>query len=118
MGMKASNPEEERGPMRQKPRDGSAKATLVPVVSAGAARAVAVSAGAARAVAVSAGAAGGAGCAESREAGVTTPYWRIMSGNRGSSVISKIMSNCVRSFRSEEHTSELQSHVNLVCRLL
>src|SRR5438477_8195564 len=23
-----------------------------------------------------------------------------------------------RSFRSEEHTSELQSHVNLVCRLL
>src|SRR5438477_6930677 len=24
----------------------------------------------------------------------------------------------VRAFRSEEHTSELQSHVNLVCRLL
>src|SRR5690242_20870058 len=24
----------------------------------------------------------------------------------------------MRSFRSEEHTSELQSHVNLVCRLL
>src|SRR6266571_4420349 len=26
--------------------------------------------------------------------------------------------NCARSRRSEEHTSELQSHVNLVCRLL
>src|SRR5690242_21549896 len=26
--------------------------------------------------------------------------------------------NSVSSFRSEEHTSELQSHVNLVCRLL
>src|SRR5438477_9694990 len=25
---------------------------------------------------------------------------------------------CVKSVRSEEHTSELQSHVNLVCRLL
>src|SRR5690242_21078085 len=25
---------------------------------------------------------------------------------------------CARQYRSEEHTSELQSHVNLVCRLL
>src|SRR5260370_27838054 len=25
---------------------------------------------------------------------------------------------CIRSSRSEEHTSELQSHLNLVCRLL
>src|SRR5260370_24375728 len=28
------------------------------------------------------------------------------------------LSNTVRSDRSEEHTSELQSHLNLVCRLL
>src|SRR4051812_49558027 len=27
-------------------------------------------------------------------------------------------SDVMRSYRSEEHTSELQSHVNLVCRLL
>src|SRR5690242_21187241 len=27
-------------------------------------------------------------------------------------------SDCMQSVRSEEHTSELQSHVNLVCRLL
>src|SRR5260370_22821098 len=26
--------------------------------------------------------------------------------------------SCLPSFRSEEHTSELQSHLNLVCRLL
>src|SRR5260370_30208923 len=26
--------------------------------------------------------------------------------------------NCKATFRSEEHTSELQSHLNLVCRLL
>src|SRR5438477_1868898 len=30
--------------------------------------------------------------------------------------ISPMLSSCVK--RSEEHTSELQSHVNLVCRLL
>src|SRR4051812_45293350 len=30
----------------------------------------------------------------------------------------KILDNAVADMRSEEHTSELQSHVNLVCRLL
>src|SRR5260370_15429469 len=32
---------------------------------------------------------------------------------------SRILSRCLPSgYRSEEHTSELQSHLNLVCRLL
>src|SRR5690606_40122284 len=30
----------------------------------------------------------------------------------------EMMCNAIRSFRSEEHTSELQSRENLVCRLL
>src|SRR5260370_32604521 len=30
----------------------------------------------------------------------------------------RICRNCAASRRSEEHTSELQSHLNLVCRLL
>src|SRR4051812_42636014 len=30
----------------------------------------------------------------------------------------KVLDNAVADMRSEEHTSELQSHVNLVCRLL
>src|SRR5260370_25926378 len=30
----------------------------------------------------------------------------------------KVFSNVGRKIRSEEHTSELQSHLNLVCRLL
>src|SRR6476661_1805246 len=32
--------------------------------------------------------------------------------------VSKPPSRCARAVRSEEHTSELQSHLNLVCRLL
>src|SRR5690242_20938731 len=32
--------------------------------------------------------------------------------------ISRITENAIHAGRSEEHTSELQSHVNLVCRLL
>src|SRR6266540_441300 len=35
-----------------------------------------------------------------------------------SSVISRISTPRLRSWRSEEHTSELQSHHDLVCRLL
>src|SRR4051812_49558739 len=38
----------------------------------------------------------------------------VDTGNNGHSVECQI----VRAHRSEEHTSELQSHVNLVCRLL
>src|SRR5260370_25498471 len=32
--------------------------------------------------------------------------------------VAKILADRIRLHRSEEHTSELQSHLNLVCRLL
>src|SRR5207237_9275693 len=35
------------------------------------------------------------------------------AGNQGDT-----WNNCITASRSEEHTSELQSHLNLVCRLL
>src|SRR5260370_25580399 len=35
-----------------------------------------------------------------------------------SGLIARELRNAVRARRSEEHTSELQSHLNLVCRLL
>src|SRR5690242_20871080 len=37
---------------------------------------------------------------------------------RGWQVDEFVFPRCCRNARSEEHTSELQSHVNLVCRLL
>src|SRR5207237_9107042 len=60
------------------------------------------------------------------------PRARIVAGNQGTalrpllarenhdpaSTRSDEQSRSVRDFRSEEHTSELQSHLNLVCRLL
>src|SRR5690242_21482159 len=36
----------------------------------------------------------------------------------GGGISAKCCIRCALTFRSEEHTSELQSHVNLVCRLL
>src|SRR5690242_21167711 len=47
-----------------------------------------------------------------------TPRRRWRSGRRPSSRTSATIRPPSRSSRSEEHTSELQSHVNLVCRLL
>src|SRR5690242_21210252 len=46
--------------------------------------------------------------------------YKVISGSRDTTIkIWDIRSGeCVRTYRSEEHTSELQSHVNLVCRLL
>src|SRR5260370_28346374 len=40
--------------------------------------------------------------------------WTYITGQRGS----RLIVNHHESGRSEEHTSELQSHLNLVCRLL
>src|SRR4051812_49929644 len=40
------------------------------------------------------------------------------TGNLDSTTSSEIMDVFAELHRSEEHTSELQSHVNLVCRLL
>src|SRR5947207_11096341 len=39
-------------------------------------------------------------------------------GNRGHIIITSRNPQCVHYNRSEEHTSELQSHSDLVCRLL
>src|SRR5260370_14626568 len=49
--------------------------------------------------------------------------WLMMNGDYGATRYSKHEGNIPRSrgialWRSEEHTSELQSHLNLVCRLL
>src|SRR5690242_21124117 len=45
--------------------------------------------------------------------------WRAMSYNpQTSALYIPLTLNCEKATRSEEHTSELQSHVNLVCRLL
>src|SRR5690242_21602151 len=44
------------------------------------------------------------------------PWRRGSSADRGPAARSARGAPCTR--RSEEHTSELQSHVNLVCRLL
>src|SRR5690242_21399160 len=38
--------------------------------------------------------------------------------NAGISILDRFVDVTPANFRSEEHTSELQSHVNLVCRLL
>src|SRR5260370_9650806 len=42
--------------------------------------------------------------------------WNEPAG--GSSTSLRCSQECPRTSRSEEHTSELQSHLNLVCRLL
>src|SRR4051812_49720720 len=42
--------------------------------------------------------------------------WRIWLASGMGSLVPRTMRS--RQIRSEEHTSELQSHVNLVCRLL
>src|SRR4030066_2455039 len=47
---------------------------------------------------------------------LTSSCWRRSCASRTMSRIS--FRKAVRSTRSEEHTSELQSHLNLVCRLL
>src|SRR5690606_41622793 len=62
-------------------------------------------------------------CSPSRSAAATTRACRTYSGSRGSSRSSPIsadsaVGNCWNTARSEEHTSELQSRENLVCRLL
>src|SRR5690242_20940564 len=44
-------------------------------------------------------------------------YWVVKLNSSGKVVWDKTIGG-TRSDRSEEHTSELQSHVNLVCRLL
>src|SRR4051812_49814376 len=51
------------------------------------------------------------------------PYTTLFRSRKSPPASSSLMqtsrvSNCVKARRSEEHTSELQSHVNLVCRLL
>src|SRR5260370_30667940 len=43
-----------------------------------------------------------------------TPFSRSREGE----IIPKTRARSVQNARSEEHTSELQSHLNLVCRLL
>src|SRR5690606_41197338 len=52
---------------------------------------------------------------------VLSGYWRYahMTALRGDAVLAELLGmNGVVSERSEEHTSELQSRENLVCRLL
>src|SRR5260370_2354375 len=47
------------------------------------------------------------------------PKWRLDSGTRLDGFSDRLADRCCfRHRRSEEHTSELQSHLNLVCRLL
>src|SRR5690242_21911163 len=46
-------------------------------------------------------------------AGASSTSWSMSTRTR----IARSIASC-RCWRSEEHTSELQSHVNLVCRLL
>src|SRR5438477_3651916 len=48
--------------------------------------------------------------------GVPSPS--ISRARRGGSLLEPPRLRCLKGGRSEEHTSELQSHVNLVCRLL
>src|SRR5260370_7142067 len=45
-------------------------------------------------------------------------HWRGAKGARQFRGLTMAQSQNPRSKRSEEHTSELQSHLNLVCRLL
>src|SRR2546430_8108652 len=42
----------------------------------------------------------------------------VVQRDDGDAVTDRIVNNVLRRFRSEEHTSELQSQSNLVCRLL
>src|SRR5437588_8659377 len=49
---------------------------------------------------------------------IPPPAQRFMSARAGSTVAEVAGSHCRSSSRSEEHTSELQSHSDLVCRLL
>src|SRR4029434_6896290 len=50
------------------------------------------------------------------------PYTTLFRSERRARLVCVCVCTCVRvwdaSVRSEEHTSELQSHLNLVCRLL
>src|SRR5271154_5735199 len=48
----------------------------------------------------------------------TTLFRSQQNGSRSSSGARRPRGRAIISKRSEEHTSELQSHVNLVCRLL
>src|SRR5690242_21061476 len=55
--------------------------------------------------------------------GLGGSYWKRIRPGRSSHAVPRAIApfgaTCRnRAFRSEEHTSELQSHVNLVCRLL
>src|SRR5207237_4770432 len=56
---------------------------------------------------------GGSGRRESRRAGASAGVWQSGRSNRVSTRLQSLFPQ-----RSEEHTSELQSHLNLVCRLL
>src|SRR5690242_21190929 len=47
-----------------------------------------------------------------------TPAWRLTRLSNRSPTIENSTVTRASATRSEEHTSELQSHVNLVCRLL
>src|SRR6266480_6414701 len=51
------------------------------------------------------------GCCEIRQ------FW-VEESQRGRGLGTKLLGAAEHEARSEEHTSELQSHVNLVCRLL
>src|SRR5260370_27993120 len=50
----------------------------------------------------------------------TTLFRSLHAGDRGMESLTSLPDRrrCERFHRSEEHTSELQSHLNLVCRLL
>src|SRR5690242_21389932 len=49
------------------------------------------------------------------ESSSATARQRAMASLRANTTVNRVGSSLIR---SEEHTSELQSHVNLVCRLL
>src|SRR2546427_9510829 len=57
------------------------------------------------------------GCSGTRWSSYRAPTWRSSSSGRGRCRWSKPC-GCWTGDRSEEHTSELQSQSNLVCRLL
>src|SRR5260370_27342887 len=45
-------------------------------------------------------------------------YWKCLACQASEGSFARGLAGLLLMFRSEEHTSELQSHLNLVCRLL
>src|SRR5207237_10282280 len=57
-------------------------------------------------------------CGAARHAHVLEAHGATADGGAGPGAADLVPEQHVRVSRSEEHTSELQSHLNLVCRLL